>query len=302
MPVPLNFAMHAVLKSCFAFVAAAGVVLAPTFALAADSAAPADSAPPPAAPAASPSTEIKLFWTTLPGKPLAQTFQAGDPALSSAKPVADPTLAAAGWQAIQISGNFEGYVSVSTARKDLTIIPGTAIHQDADMNSAVIGSAADQPPTSIVSVGGDWAKVTMPGPATVYFQGPAAPATPPAADAPAPTPAVPAAKPAPVLPPPVLAQPLTSAATPLGGGSADLPRYIYGILKLRTDTKLDGPPSAQYILVDGHGAIMAVVDLNRVILTTPLNDYLGRFVKVYGAVEANNGFPPVLLKATLVQQ
>jgi hypothetical protein len=289
-----NFAMHAVLKSCSVFVVTAGLVLKSSLAFAAESAAPAEATPPPATPA--PSTDVVLFWEAQTGKPLTQTFSAGDPALASAKPHPDTAKAAAGWQVIQISGNFEGYVSVSTARKDLTIIPGTAIHREADNNSTVIGTAADQPPTTIVSVGGDWAKVAMPGPATVYFQGKPAPATP------APTQTTPTPKPGPVLPPPVVAPPITSPATPIGGGSADLPRYFYGILKLRTDTKLDGPSSAQYILVDGNGAIIAVVDLNRVILTTPLNDYLGKFVKVYGAAEAVNGFPSVLIKAQLVQQ
>jgi hypothetical protein len=234
---------------------------------------------------------ISLYFVPDTSAPAAAQWPANDPRLGSAKPSPDAAQAAAGWQVVSLSEPFTGYAPTNTSRKDLDITPGTPIHQSPDASSAVIGTAQSDPGTTVQNVSGDWAQVTFPGPVSLFFLG-----SPPAPPPPPP----PAPPPAPVLTEAPVAAPAAPAvsATPSTGR---LPRYYLGILQLRTDDKISGPSSAKYVLYGPDGLPIAIVDMNAVILPTSMQNYLGRYVKIYGVPEASNDMPGTLLRAQLVQ-
>jgi len=162
-----------------------------------------------------------------------------------------------------------------------------------------------------------WEKLVLSGGVSAYF---IKPATQPALSAPTPvTAATPAPAPAPVPAPtparapaptkvtavtPVSAAtpPLTVTATPAPkqADAADVPKFFFGTLKLRTDTKLSGPVNAHYVLYSDKGLVIALVDLNDVVLGSSVVDYLGKTVKIYGtAYNGLSGPYPIIHTLTL---
>ncbi len=242
------------------------------------------------APAAStPVVSLYLSSDTL-GPVLKQT-KANDPALAGATPVADSAKAAAGWQTASLNGPFPGYARSNTARKDLTLRPGTPVYLQASESSPVLGLAQLDPPTNVDNVrGSQWFQVTYPGPVVVYFQ---------QAKAPAPAPA-PVAVPAPVpVAQPVLPVIVSTAVS--NANASSIPRYYVGVLKLRTNPLVGGPADAQYMLMGNNGQLLVLVDLGNVILPGPASDYLGQRVRIYGATEPASGSLVALLRAQLLQ-
>jgi hypothetical protein len=242
--------------------------------------------------AASRAQDVPLYFIADPTAPVALHLKTGDPALASAKPVADSAKAAAGWMSLQLIQTFTGWAPTNTARKDLTVRPGTAVQQLPTSDSPIIGTAANDPATNVEAVQGAWSQVTYPGPLLLYFL---QIKTPPPAPAPAPAPT-----PAPA-PAPVADIPTTVVANPASGDSSNLPRYYVGILKLRTNPLTGGPASAQYLLISPNGQLLALVDLSNVMLPGPAANYLGKNVRIYGVTEPANGSLVALLKAQLLQ-
>lgn len=220
-------------------------------------------------------------------------------------PASDARLAAAqaaanGWETVSLPGPFTAYVPSNRTHKDLTVIPGTPIHAFASSNSAVLGVAPENPPLSLESPDVDWSTVSFAGPVTVYFHKAA-----PVAAPPAPTPVV--VTPAPTVSPKpsaVTALPVASVvtATPTATASAtDVPHYYYGVLKLRTNPALGGPINAQYLLYSDKGALVALVDLNNVVLGRPIAEYLGKPVKLYGTAYSASNLPSVVINAQMLE-
>ena len=242
---------------------------------------------------APPAPVVTLYFTPDSAAPMARQMPAGDPALAAATPHSDPAKAAAGWMVLTLSENLTGYAPTNTSRKDLSIRPGTPIHQFPKSDSPVIGLAADNPETQIEASRGDWLEVTYPGPEVLYFLQVKAP-PPPAPPAPPPAPAPPVA---PTPEPESVASPNASATT----SAPNQPHYYIGTLKLRTNPLIRGPVSAQYILVGNDGQLLALVDLSDVILPGPADEFLGKSVRVYGASEPADASLVVLIKAQLLQ-
>jgi len=245
-----------------------------------------------------------------------QRLAPGDPHLAAAKPVPDADKAAQGWQMAELDGPFMGFVPTDKA-KDGTVAAGAPVHLSMDDVGPVMGNAAETPALAVKTAGAVWSTVSFPGPLTVYFIKPAskavaAPApvaaTPPAAIM-APAPALaPAPAPTPVN---VTAVPVVSAATPpitvtavpatkLVDPSA-VPNFYYGKLALRTDPKIGGPTNAQYVLYGDKGQVIALVDLNNVVLPNPLVAYLEKTVKIYGRAYPGRSAPYPIIFALTVQ-
>ncbi len=233
---------------------------------------------------------INLYAVPDAGAPALIQLKGGDAAFAATKPAADPAKAAAGWVSVTLSQNVTGYAPTNTSRKDLSIRPGTPIHQLPKSDSPIIGVATDSPVTSVEAAHGDWLEVTYPGPEVLYYQQINPVRTPPPVSVPASTPvAAPTPEP-------------ESVATPVAGTSAgSLPRYYIGVLKLRTNPLTRGPANAQYILVGNDGQLLALVDLGNIILPGPADNYLGKSVRVYGASEPANDSLVALIKAQLLQ-
>jgi hypothetical protein len=234
--------------------------------------------------------DVAVYWvpdaSTAPVKHLAPA----DPALAAAQPAADPAKAADGWMSTNLTGAFPGWAPSNSAHKNLFIKAGTPIHQLPRNDSPVLGLAQDDPETGVDEVQGDWCRVTFPGPVLVYFKQVKAPAPPPA---PAPTPPAPApTPPAQAAPPPV--------AVAVPANAANLPHYYIGILKLRTNPTIGGPAEAKYILVN-NGQLLALVNLDKVILPGPASDFVGKRVSIYGIAEPAPDSFVALILAQLVQ-
>jgi len=239
--------------------------------------------------------DIALYLTPDTTTPAFLQVPASDARLASAQ-----TASTAGWQTVSLPGPFTAYVQSNYTHKDLTVIPGTPIHAAANSSSPVLGLAPQNPPLSIGTPEIDWSDVSYPGPLTVYFQK-SAPVATPAVVAPAVVTPVTAA---PAQPAVVTAQPLvaTVTATPaITAPSAAVPQYYYGVLKLRTNPTINGPINAQYLLYSEKGALVALVDLNNVVLGGPVADYLGKSVKLYGTANSKDNLPSIVIYAQMLQ-
>jgi hypothetical protein len=271
-----------------------------------------------------PAPDLAVYLSPDDTTPVFQRLKPDDARLPGAAPVLDTVKAALGWETFDVPGPFPGFVPTDKSRTDLSVTPGTPIHLAADAASPVLGNASDNPALTLTSAGVDWSQVNFPGPVKVYFIKPAvkpvaAPPTPapaPAsASAPAPAPApvavataIPA--PAPVPAPVSVVAPVTAVTPPLKvtaipgpaqAPAADLPHYYYGTLKLRTDTKISGPINAQYVLYSAKGLVIALVDLNDVVLASPVAALLGQSVKVYGTTYTGLSSSTVVIHGLTLQ-
>jgi hypothetical protein len=267
----------------------------------------ADGTPPAA-------SDIAVTLTPDVAAPALAHLKSDDALLATAKPAADPAKAALGWQTIDLPGPFTGFVPTSKSRKDLSVIPGTPVHLLADEASPVLGNASDSPALVLTSADVQWSQVSFPGPLTGYFLKSAA-ATPAAAPAPAPKPA-PApmvVTPTPTLPAQIVTpmQPVSAATpalavTPMPAAKpttdpTDLPHYYYGILKPRTDLNINGPVNAKYLLYGTKGELIALVDLNDVVLSTSVQNFLNKSVRIYGTAYPGSSLPFATIHAITLQ-
>ena len=245
------------------------------------------------------------------------TFQRvapADPRLAGAKPVADADKAAQGWLALDLTGSFSGFVTTDKT-KDGTVAAGTPVHLTMDDLGPIMGNAAETPALTTKAAGGVWTAVSYPGPVTVYFlkpeaktavsPAPAAAAPPAAVMAPTPAPR-PAQAPSPVVtavaPVAAATPPVIVTAVPVAKQSdpAEVPHFYYGTLALRTNPKIGGPTNAQYLLYGDKGQLIALVDLNNVVLPNPVVTSLDKSVKIYGTAYPGQSAPyPVIFAVTM---
>ncbi len=247
-------------------------------------------------------SEVALYLSPDATTPAFQHMSATDDAITSAKPVLDPAKVTEGWRTTTLPGPVSGYVASKTTHKDMTVTAGTPVHATPDENSPVIGTAPASPLLSVKSPGIDWCEVSLPGPVTAYFQSaPKAAAPAVVAVTPAPTPAAPAATATPTRP--MLPATTTVTAVPVGkqADPADIAHYYYGVLKQRTNLNIYGPTNAQYVLYSEKGQVLALVDLNDVVLPNPLVNYLNKSVKLFGTAYTESSLPFAVIHATTLQ-
>jgi len=280
------------MKSCFIFSLAAACGLFAAVAAGADTPAPAG--------------DVAVYLSTDATKPALLHLSAGDASLADAQPVLDAARVIEGWRVAVLPGPFTGYVATKTTHKDLTVTPNTPVHVSPDENSPVLGPAPSNPFLTITSPGIDWSEVSFPGPLPVYFIAAAPkPATPAVAPTPAPTPAVIAPPTPPPTVTPVTAIPAVTAVTAVPAATqadpTEVGHYYYGVLKLRTDLNIGGPTNAHYVLYGPKGQIVALVDLNDVVLPNPVITYLNKAAKIYGTAYPEPSLPFAVIHAFTLQ-
>jgi hypothetical protein len=106
-----------------------------------------------------------------------------------------------------------------------------------------------------------------------------------------------AAAPTPVPATPAPAAPAVAATT----DTVNTARFFTGVLKMRTDPKIQGPINAKYLLEGSKGRLLALVDLSEIALPHPLVNYLGKTVKVYGYIHPTPDPPYAMITAKLLQ-
>ncbi len=243
-----------------------------------------------------PAGNIALYLSPDATKPALSQVSAGDAKLADAKPAPDAAKAAQGWHVVSLSGPFTGYVTTKASHKDFSVTPGTPVHVSADENSPVLGLSTNNPLLKISSAGVDFSEVSFPGPVTAYFL------TGAAAGTASPTPAVSAPPTHPAAVTAVTAVTAVSATAPTRQADpSDVGHYYYGVLKSRTDQKIAGPVNAEYVLYSSRDQVLALVDLNDVVLPNPVVAYLGKAVKIYGTVYPESHVPFVVIHALTVQ-
>ncbi len=263
-----------------------------------------------------PANTIAVYLAPDASQPALLQVPAADARLADAKPATDTAKAAQGWKQVSLAGPFTGYVQSSTTRKDMSVRDGTPVHIAAEVNSPVLGTAPASPALVVTSPAIDWCQVSFPGPITVFFQ-----PTPPAAaiSTPAATPAAPAATTAPTVantapaatatptrpsaapgapPPPTPTQP---AATAKKADASDVGHYYYGTLKYRTNPTIRGPINVDYALYNSRNEVVALVDLNDVVLPGSPAAFLGKSVKVYGTAYTDASLPFAVIHAQSLQ-
>lgn len=77
--------------------------------------------------------------------------------------------------------------------------------------------------------------------------------------------------------------------------------YYYGTLKLRTNPAIGGPTNAQYVLYSNKGQVLAVVDLNEVVLPNSIATYLNKSTKIFATAYNDPNVPILVLHALSIE-
>ncbi len=253
-----------------------------------------------------PAGDLALYLSPDATKPALLKVSAGDARLANAAPMTDAAKAAEHWRSVSLPGPFTGYVPSNSTHKDLSVNPGTPIHMAPDENSPVLGATTANPLMSISSPGLDWSEVSFAGPVTAYFIATPPAAVPAVAAPPSPTPAAtPSAPAAPAAPASTAMMPATATVTAIPAGkqtdAGDMAHYYYGVLKLRTNPAIGGPTNAKYVLYSNKDQVLAVVDLNDVVLPNAVATYLNKSAKIFATAYNDPKVPILVLHAVSIE-
>lgn len=198
----------------------------------------------------------------------------------------------AGWRAIAFLEDFRGHVRQADIRKDLTITVGTSIHLEPDDEAPVLTHAEAEDHFEVEHLDGDWAEVAFRKPLTGFVLTGETGAAPPAAttevtEVPSSDPVpggeiilsadTPAAAEAPVPEGPTVS---ARAALPTDGAL----RVFQGwLMETRSFFGLGRP--FDYQVVDASGNRIAYVDLERLLITEPIDRFVGYRYEIYGRAE-----------------
>lgn len=205
------------------------------------------------------------------------------PAITYLKAGSEPTPAPGasapdGWMPIQLTGPFEGYVENRDLTKSLDVKPGASIRVAPRSEAGVLTLAEKDEKATITGLRGKWTQISLERPLIGYIPLPSA--------GPTPAPVVSSVPPAnPPTPPAVYGVATPGQAAPTvdhGDSSSRLPRHFVGIL-VSTRRPLAPRRPYDYALTDAAGRRSAYLDLSRISLPQPIEDYLGREVTVFGA-------------------
>lgn len=220
--------------------------------------------------------------------------------LAPAEPV-DLTAAAKkeGWEPISFLDNLRGFVKRNEVTKDLLVSPGADVYASAEENSANIITRADRNDLfQVEKLVGDWVEVSFRKP-VIGFVLPAASGSDGTRDAatsdfsaleeaPASTTNAPSTNAAPVS---------NRAAIPTDGilrayeGRLSKPRSFFG-----------RDPLHPFQIIDASGNRIAYLDLGRLLITTPLEHFIGREFHFYGRAEPIEGRRDFVIRVEQMRQ
>ncbi len=207
----------------------------------------------------------------------------------------------AGWQAISHLDDFRGFVRRTDLTKDLLVSPGAPVYFTANSgNDNILTHAAANDTFEVEALAENWVEVSFRKPVTGFVR-PNAPSTAnPAPAAPAPAIADSNSQIAPLDEPempvfediePAL-QTTASRAQTVSDRNA-IPRdgtmRLYEGRLRESRSFLFNKPPYPFQIVDSSGNRIAYVDLEKLLITTPLDRFIDRLFLVYGQAEPIEG-------------
>lgn len=203
-----------------------------------------------------------------------------------------------GWEPISFLDNLRGFVKRSDVTKDLMVSPGAAIYATAEDSPNIITRAHQNDQFEVERLAGDWVEVSFRKP-VIAFVPPARNGSTATRESRPPAPSILDEAPAATEPEAAgRSTPITSrAGIPTDGilrsyeGRLSQPRTFFG----RT-------PVFPFQIVDASGNRIAYLDLSRLLITTPLDHFLGREFHFYGRAEAIEGRRDFVIRVEQMRQ
>jgi hypothetical protein len=196
-----------------------------------------------------------------------------------------PEVAApAGWRAVQLPPPHDVFVENRSITKDMSVSTGAGLRLQPEGNAITLTTAREDDALEITGLRGRWTQLRLNRPVVGYIAtatiAPGAATLPPSprvASTPvSDRPVAPATSSASPLPRP-LATPPAAPATSLDA----LPRTFEGVV-VSTRAPLRPRRPYDFALEDRTGNRLGYLDISRLMLTSPMEDYIGRQVVVYG--------------------
>lgn len=219
--------------------------------------------------------------------------------MAPAEPVSmSDSAKAEGWEPISFLDNLRGFVKRSDVTKDLMVSPGAAVYATAEDSPNIITRAHQNDVFEVERLAGDWVEVSFRKP-VIAFVPPVRNGSVTTGESSEPAPSI--LEEAPATAQPEAARrstPVTSrAAIPTDGilrayeGRLSQPRTFFG----RT-------PVHPFQIVDSSGNRIAYLDLSRLLITTPLDHFLGREFYFYGRAEPIEGRRDFVIRVEQMRQ
>jgi hypothetical protein len=187
----------------------------------------------------------------------------------------------AGWRAVSFRNDFRGFVKRNDLRKDLSIAPGTAVYLAASEEpTRILMRARGGDDIFVEQLAGEWAEVSFPGPVTAFVQV--------RAEAPPPAEKIETARIRDETATPVETPRRPIVSTRAGIPTDGVPRSFHGYLG-QTRSILGRHPPYPFQIVDASGNRIAYLDLSRLLITTPMEHFLGREYEFHGRAEPIEG-------------
>lgn len=189
-----------------------------------------------------------------------------------------------GWEPISFLDDLRGFVRRTDLTKDLFVTPGAAVYAADRLDpSIVITHAEENDLFEVERMAGDWVEVSFRKPVTAFVRSSDSSAS-------APTVAGESA-PAEQSPDEPLVQEEASRRAAISDRAAiptdGILRAYEGLLS--KPRSFFGRPPHPFQVVDASGNRIAYLDLSRLLITTPLEHFLGREFHFYGRAEAIEG-------------
>jgi hypothetical protein len=230
-----------------------------------------------------------------------KVLPAGSPRPAPAPDVTAP----AGWQAVLLPPPHDVFVENRSITKDLSVSRGASLRLQPEADAITLDTAEEEDELEITGLRGRWTQLRLNRPVVGYIT--AAPAAPVVAPSPSPAPSriastpvadSPAGRPA----APAATRPSSSppAAASVGPGLDAMPRTFEGTI-VSTRAPLRPRRPFDYALEDRAGNRLAYLDFTRLMLTSPISDYVGRRVIVYGPARTSPEIQVLVIRVESLQ-
>ncbi|MBL4575530.1 MAG: hypothetical protein JKY51_05445 [Opitutaceae bacterium] len=192
------------------------------------------------------------------------------------------------WIAINYRGSFKGFVTNNNIRKDLSISPGASIYQSASSDAAIFTTMEIDDDAVFVSPEAGWSQIVIRKTIPLYINTSEEPNT--SEESVFPTPLVEPELITPITAEIIIDQPEVQAmpiARPEPKETSDeiteLPpaRLFHGIFA-KTKRFLGRKPKYDYRLLDSQEKTLLYLDVSTLLITDPLEKYLGRKINAFG--------------------
>lgn len=218
------------------------------------------------------------------GSPVLRLIKPGEPLPD----IVSIGSAPSGWAAVSLPGPHDVFVENRFIGKDLDVKPGSPLHLGAKSSTPVLTQSAVDDKIKITGLRGRWTQLQLEQPVTGYIFGASSPADLSRTAPPVPTVSLQDASPStatgPAAPPRPTVGKAVSRTTAERESLAALPRLFEGVMS-STRSPLRPRRPYDFALETETGTRFAYLNLTRVLLNTPIENYLERNVVVYGTAK-----------------